>query len=69
MTQKNKKVIIKMADKTIGRKIVYYTESNEIEIMTDTKYEMLFKNLNEFVDMIKTSPRLVAVLKEKLEVI
>ena len=61
-----------MADKTIGRKIVYYTDSNEIEIMTeslgDTKFEMYFENLNEFVDLIKTSPRLVEALKEKLDI-
>ena len=60
-----------MADKTIGRKIVYYTESNEIEIMSghDIGCDMYFETLDEFVDMIKTSPRLVEALKEKLEVI
>ena len=60
-----------MADKTIGRKIVYYTESDELEIMSEdgignTKYEMYFECLNEFVDLIKTSPRLIEVLKERL---
>ena len=57
-----------------GRKIVYYTESDELEIMTEdkmgnTKYEMYFESFNKFLDVIKTSPRLVKILKEKLKAI
>ena len=57
-----------------GRKIVYYIELDEIEIITEdemgnTKYEMYFESFNKFLYVIKTSPRLVKVLKEKLEMI
>ena len=61
-----------MTENKNTRKIVYYTETDELEIMMEdgignTKYEMYFESINEFIDLIKTSPRLVKVLKEKLE--
>ena len=63
-----------MTENKKTRKIVYYTETDELEIMTEdeignTKYEMYFESFNKFLDVIKTSPRLVKTLKEKLDAI
>lgn len=43
----------------------FYTETNEIEIVSDNiTAEIYFENIGQLADLIKTSPRLAKALKE-----
>lgn len=56
-----------MADYKEGWKATFYTDTDEIEIMSDTmRAEMYFDNIGQLADLIKTSPRLAKTLKELL---
>ena len=54
-------------DYTTEMKINYYTEANDIEIVKKDKYLIYFEDIDEFVDLLRTSPRLCKELKAKLE--
>lgn len=51
-----------------GMKIVEYTESKEIEIISEdmSKWYFYFQNVSELAELIKTSPKLAKKLKELL---
>ena len=56
-----------MADYKKGWKANFYTETNEIEIISDNiTAEMYFANKYELADLINSSPRLASELKELL---
>lgn len=58
-----------MVDYTQEMKIVFYKDTDEIEIKDDSEYFIYFEDIDEFIDLLETCPRLIEALKEKLKVI
>ena len=57
-----------MGDYKKGMKAIFYTETDEIEFMSEDKIiaNMYFKNIDELVELIRTSPRLAEALREAI---
>ena len=55
-----------MVDYSDDMRMVYYTETNDIEIIDGNRYAIYFENLDDFIELIGTDERLLKALKEKL---
>ena len=55
-----------MVDYSDDMRMVYYTETNDIEIIDGNRYAIYFENLDDFIELIGTDERLLKALTEKL---